>query len=431
MKFNKEVLAIAAPAIVSNITTPVLALVDTAIVGHIGDATLIAAIAVGSGISNMVYWLLNFLRMGSSGLTAQAVGAGREHDAVVVLWRGLLVAFAAAVALWLAAPWVCRGALLLMDAPAEAGSLARMYFYIVAGGAPAVLGMYALSGWFLGRQDSRSPMWMALVTNVANIAASLFFVFVLRLGLRGVAMGTVLAQCVGLAWGLIRAWKLYKPRWPGWRAVADGRQLRRFFSINADIFLRTAALVAVTLWFTRAGAAQGTLTLAANALLMQLFLFFSYFMDGFAFAGEALAGRYAGAKDKAGLRRCIGSVMRWGVAVAVVFAVIYGAGAHVALKALTSDAAVVAEAGRYLWWAAAVPIAGFAAFAWDGIYTGLTRTREMTLAMLAAVAVFFLLWRFLTPLWGNHGLWLAFVAYLAARGLAQTLLYARHPGLRN
>ena len=429
MKVNREVIAIALPAIVSNITTPLLGLVDTAIVGHIGSATGIAAIAVGSSITNMIYWLLNFLRMGSSGLTAQALGAGRRGEAVAVLWRGLCVGVAAALALWCAAPWVCRGVLDFMGAEPDTEVLASRYFFIAVAGAPAVLGMYALSGWFLGMQDSRAVMWMALVTNISNIAISLALVLAAGMGIEGVALGTASAQYIGIASGLIMARHRFHPRWPGWRAVGDGVQLRRFFSINVDIFVRTAALVAVTLWFTRAGAEQGTLTLAANALLMQLFLFFSYFMDGFAFSGEALAGCYAGAADAAGLRRSVASVMRWGAGVAAVFTVVYALGARAVVGLLTDDAAVAAEAGRYLWWAAAVPAAGFAAFAWDGVYTGLTRTREMTVSMLAAMALFFVLWRLLAPSMGNNGLWLAFISYLAARGIALTLMY-RHPRRR-
>lgn len=411
------------PAIVSNITTPVLSIVDTAIVGHIGAAMYIGAIAVGGSMVNLVYWLMNFLRMGSSGLTAQAYGRGDTDECYAVVRRGLFVGAAAALALWLLAVPLCKVILLFMDADAETSALAAKYFFIVVAGAPAVMGNYALSGWFLGMQDSRTPMWMALITNVVNIAVSLTLVVGCGMRIDGVAIGTALAQWGGLAYGLAMLVKRHRTDSPGKKKLFDSPALRQFFSINTDIFLRTAFLVAVTLWFTRSGARQGADMLAANAVLMQFFLFFSYFMDGFAFAAEALSGKYRGADDREGLIKCIRAIFRWGASLAMVFAVVYLAGGRLAVGLLTDDAGVVGAAMGYLPWVVAVPLAGFAAFVWDGVYTGLTMSRKMAASMAIAMAVFFAGSWLLVPALGNHGLWLAFVLYLLSRGVAQTVMF--------
>jgi len=420
---NREILHLALPAIVSNITTPVLSIVDTAIVGHIGAVVYIGAIAVGGSMLNMLYWLMDFLRMGSSGLTAQAFGAGNKNDCFAVLWRGLLVAFLASVSIWLLSVPLCKGLLLFMDADEHTSRLAARYFYIVIAGAPAVMGNYALSGWFLGMQDSRTPMWMALITNVVNIAVSLTLVVGFGMKIEGVAIGTPVAQWVGFIYGLVRAARHYDLPRPKWAEVLRRTDLHRFFAINTDIFLRTACLVAVTLWFTRSGASQGTDILAANAILMQFFLFFSYFMDGFAFAAEALCGKYHGASDHGALHQCIKAIFRWGAAIALIFALIYLAGGGFAITLLTDDATVVDTASHFIGWAVMMPLAGFAAFVWDGVYTGLTLTRRMMQAMALAMIIFFVSCHLFSPSFGNHGLWLAFIAYLLARGLFQTLFW--------
>ena len=424
-QINRDILHLAVPAIVSNITTPVLSIVDTAIVGHIGAAVFIGAIAVGGSMLNLVYWLMNFLRMGSSGLTAQAFGAGRLDESYAVLWRGLTVGGIASLVLWLLAVPVCKGMLVFMDADGTTSALASKYFYIVITGAPAVMANYAISGWFLGMQDSRTPMWMALITNVVNIIVSLTLVVGLGMKIEGVAIGTASAQWAGLAFGLWQIRSRYRADAPARIKIFERTRLRRFFAINTDIFMRTACLVAVTLWFTRTGARQNTDMLAANALLMQFFLFFSYFMDGFAFSAEALSGKYHGASDVTALKQNIRAIFRWGIWLSAVFSVLYLAGASTALGWLTDNGEVVATARRFILWVALVPLAGFGAFVWDGIYTGMTLTRQMAHSMLAAMIVFFAGCYLLIPFLGNHGLWVAFILYLLSRTVAQTLFFRR------
>ncbi len=421
MKSDREILNLAVPAIISNITVPLLSLADSAIVGHLGAAAYLAAIAVGSSMFNMVYWLLGFLRMGTSGLTAQACGAADRSVAEDTLYRGLAVAVSSSLLLILLSPLIADVMMVFMSADAPTSELARTYFRIVIFGAPAVLGTYVLSGWFLGMQDSRAPMWIAVLTNVVNIIVSLLLVYVFQWGMTGVACGTVSAQWIGLIAGLLNVKSRYKPRWPGLPRVMDRKALRRFFSVNSDIFLRTLCLVAVSLWFTRAGSRQGTGTLAANALLMQLFLLFSYFMDGFAFAAEALSGKYLGRADRAGLLYAIKAVFRWGAYVSVVFTILYAVAGSWILSLLTDNRDVIETAGRFLPWAVAVPLAGLAAFAWDGVYIGLTRTRAMLRSMIISMTVFFCGYALLTPAMGNHGLWLAFLIYLFIRGIVLTV----------
>lgn len=420
---NGSILAIALPAIATNITTPLLGLVDAAITGHIGSAVFLGAIALGGTMFNMLYWLLNFLRMGSGGLTAQAYGRGDSEGAAIVLWRGLLLAAALGAAIIAASGTAGQAALRFLDADGATAALAARYFGIAVWGAPAVLAGYVLTGWFLGMQDARSPMWMALCTNVVNIAVSLTLVLGLHWKLEGVATGTLVAQWAGLALGALLL-RRHRPRRVAWRALLRGGGLARYFSINADIMLRTVCLVAVTVWFTRAGAAAGVVTLAANALLMQLFMLFSYFMDGFAYAGEAIGGALHGSGDTRGLRTLARALLRWGGALAAVFAIAYGLGGEAILRLLTDRPEIVADAMHYIGWAALVPVAGVWAFVWDGIFIGTTRTRGMLAAMAMAMAVFFAVWALSRPL-GNHGLWLAFTLYLATRGAAEAAIFRR------
>ena len=417
-------MAIALPAIASNITTPLLGLSDTAITGHIGDAVYLAAIAIGGTMFNMLYWVLNFLRMGSGGLTAQAYGRGDKAEAAAVLWRGMLLS-----ALLGAAIIACSGvagpaAVRFLDADAATAPLATRYFAIAVWGAPAVLGNYVLTGWFLGMQNARAPMWVALATNVVNIALSLWLVIGMGWKIEGVATGTLTAQWAGLALGLLFLHR-YRPQRVAWRVLMRKADLRRYFSINADIMLRTLCLVAVTVWFTRAGARSGTVTLAANALLMQLFMLFSYFMDGFAYSAEAIGGSMHGRGDSAGLRQLIATLMRWGAALAIAFAAIYAIAGRGILSLLTDRPEVVACAAVYLPWAVAVPPAGVWAFIWDGIFIGLTRTRAMLAAMAMAMVVFFATWALAAGPLANHGLWLAFTLYLFTRGAAEWLLFRK------
>ena len=425
MKHFAEIRSIALPAIVSNITTPILSLVDVAITGHIGDAVYIGAIALGGTVFNILYWLFNFLRMGTSGLTAQAYGAADRRRTNLILWRSLAVGLALGIAIIALGAPCGHFVLEFMDADDSTQALASHYFSICIYGAPAVMATYAFTGWFIGMQNSRAPMWVAIATNVVNIAVSASLVFGFGLKIEGVATGTTVAQWFGAIMAMLIILRKYSPERMPWRDILMRSGLVSFFKINSDIFLRTACLVAVTLWFTHAGAVKGVDILAANALLLQLFMLFSFFMDGFAFAGEALAGKYYGRGDSSALKTLIKSLMKTGVICALCFAVLYIVAGEQFLGLLAEDRDVLMVARRYMPWAVAVPLCGFAAFIWDGILIGLTRTRAMLIAMAAAMIIFFGMYFMLYGTMANDALWLSFCAYLATRGTAETILYRR------
>ncbi len=422
---NRKLLALALPSIVANITTPLLGLVDTAIVGHMGSADYIGAIAVGGVMFNMLYWLFSFLRGGTSGLAAQAYGANNSDEQARVLYRSLSIACGIGV-LMILLQWPLQWLLLhFINATTDTATLASTYFSILIYGAPAVLGTYALSGWFLGMQNTTMLMITSIIVNITNIALSLTLVYALGWQVEGVATGTLVAQWIGFGVGL---WLLrrYRPRWQGIKQVMQAESLKRFFKVNVEVMLRTLCLIAVTVWFTKLGAQQGDVTLAINTLLMQLFLLFSYFMDGFAYAAEALVGKSVGAAAHHEQQQCVKTVFGWGIFIATLFFATYAVGGERFLQLLSNNADVVAAANHYYLWAAAIPFASFAAFVWDGVFIGATMTRQLLTSMLAAMITFFVVAYSLMPTMGNNALWLAFILYLAMRGAVQTWQYAHH-----
>ena len=439
---NDKILRLALPSVVTNITVPLLGLVDTAVVGHMGRAEYIAAVAIGTTIFNMTYWLLGFLRMATTGITAQAFGAEARGLVGETLKGSLRWALGfAALLLMLQGP-LLNFSLWLMKPNPEVAQLATEYFRTAIWGAPAMLSSYVLTGWFIGLQDTRTPMRMALLQNVANILLTLFFVYVLHLGVRGVALGTV----VGLYMGVLFAATRLTPLTPS--LLARGRDYIRPLtapsltgraggeSVFFPIFLRTLCLVAVTVYFTTAGSRLGGLYLDANALLMQFFIVFSYFTDGLANAAEALSGEYVGRKDREGLLRVVRQLFLWGFGLALVFTALYASCGSLFLSLLTNQQAVVQTAHAYLPWVIAIPLVAFCAFVWDGVYIGMMRAGRMFVSMLVSALVFFASWFLLhhftqsqadfhASQLGNHALWFSFLAYLATRSLMQTVLFPR------
>lgn len=480
---NKEILQIALPSIVTNITVPLLGIVDVAITGHIGNSTVaIGAIAVGGLVFNMVYWLFNFLRMGSSGLTAQAYGRSDGEGQKQVLRIGVTVAMVCGVlilALQRPMEWLAHWIIAPSD---EVWTLAVQYFRIRVWAAPAVLMLFALNGWFVGMQNSRFPLYIAVGQNLINIAVSYVLVFYYGMGVEGVAMGTVVAQYAGL----IAAWKLstylstkivdnavsgsYKQENVD-KSEDKHTSYQQFFTVNRDIFLRMICLIAVTTAFTSYGSRLSDTLLAVNTLLLQLFTLFSYFSDGFALAGEALVGKYYGASlseelgprsDKEGLIRLqredealaegqrseeysaakkninkvIKRLFAWGGGVMVLFTAIYSLGGLPFLRLLSDEEEVIQASAPYLPWAIGIPVCGIAAFMWDGIFIGLTATRQMFYSLLLGALVFFGLYEGISaliiaqngadPVSGealNHVLWGAFLSYLVTRGVYLSVAY--------
>jgi len=430
MTIDRDILRIALPSIVSNITVPLLGLMDVAITGHLGAASYIGAIAIGSMVFNVMYWLFGFLRMGSSGLTSQALGRRDLQGVVSLLVRAEVIAIVIALAFLLFA-WPLRMlADLIMSPSAEVRPLFHTYFNICIWGAPASLGLYSLSGWFIGMQNSRSPMVVAIFQNVVNMVVSLFLVVVCGMKVEGVALGTLIAQWSGFLLALGLCWKYYGKTIKRYRLTPDlsqreeGREnLSVFFRVNRDIFLRTLCLASVMLFFTSAGSRSGDVILAVNTLLMQFYLLFSYVMDGFAFAGEALSGKRKGAGNYVALHATVRRLFRWGAALTVAFTVVYVLCGQLFVSLLTDDGQVRAASADYLPWAVAVPAFGVMAFLWDGVFIGMTLTRGMLVSSFVATLLFFALYVLLFPVLGNHGLWIAFMVYLLMRGVIQTFWF--------
>ena len=401
---DRQILKIALPAIVSNITVPLLGLVDLTIVGHLGAEAYIGAISVGGMIFNVMYWIFGFIRMGTSGLTAQAYGRKDWHEVGRLFSRSLLIAALLSTLLLLLQVPIRHLALAVMSPSEEVRRYVEVYFNICVWGTLPSLSLSAFSGWFLGLQDSRTPMTIAIAQNITNIVASLLFVYVLGMKVEGVALGTLIAQYAGMLMAVAVYFLRYGKvrRFVHWKGVMVRSDMMRFFRVNRDIFFRTICLVSVFLFFTSAGAWQNDTVLAANAILMQFYILFSYIMDGFAFAGEAVCGRFYGAGDRPN----------------------YLAD-DLIVGLITDEASVVACARDYRVWVWLVPIAGIGAFIWDGIFIGITASRQMLISSVVATVLFFSLWYFLFPIWQNHALWFAFIVYILARGVVQTVLFRK------
>ena len=422
---DRQILLIALPSIISNITVPLLGMIDVAIVGHMGSAVYIGAVAVGSMIFNLVYWLFGFLRMGASGLTAQAFGRRDLSEATMLLSRSLTIALGIAFLL-IILQIPLKGLMFWLIGPtADVTPFASTYFNIVIWGAPASLSLFAVSGWCIGMQNTRIPMTVSIMQNIVNILISLLFVYGLKMKIEGVALGTVIAQYIGflMAIGLIqRSYKRLRSYWK-LKGTFVRQSMMQFFSINRDIFLRTLCLVAVNLYFTSAGARYGAVILSVNTVLIQLYLLFSYFMDGFAYAGEALGGRYYGAYNYGQMRQLLHRLFGWAIMMTVVFTLLYILGGMRIIRILTDEPDVIETASDYIPWAWFIPAAGAAAFIWDGLFIGFTATRGMLVSSVIAALVFFCTYFLTVKQMGNHGLWLAQVLYLSTRGIVQTIWY--------
>lgn len=424
---NKNILRLAVPNIISNITVPLLGMIDMFIVGHLSSELYIGAIALAVLIFNMMYWSFSFLRMGTSGFTAQAYGARDMKESVHVLQRSMLVAIIASTLILLLQYFILQLALYLIQGSPEVMALASTYFYIYVWAAPAVLGTYAFMGWFIGMQDSKTPMFISIAVNIINIILSIFLVFVLHWELEGVALASTLAQWSGFLLCLI-IWSIkYKElrKLLKFNFISNLSELIPFFNVNRDIFLRTICLISVSAFFTSASAKFGNTILAVNSLMMQLFILFSYMMDGFAYAAEALTGRFVGEEDTKSLSSLIRRLFVWGFGLTAVFTILYLLFSENILGLLTDKENVLDMARQYINWALLIPIAGFSAFLWDGIFIGMMASKQMRNSMFVAVVSFFVIYYSTQNMLANNGLWLAFISYLAMRGIMQALIFRR------
>ncbi len=416
-------LALAVPVMISNVTTPLLGVVDTGVVGQIPDPAYIGAVALGSLIFTSLFWAFGFLRMGTTGLTAQALGARNADEVAAALGRALLLAVAIGAAL-IVLQWPIREvAFALLDGSEQVESLARGYFNVRVWAAPATLANYALLGWFIGLGRTDIGLVLQLVLNLTNIALDLLLVLGFGLGVQGVAAGTVAAEALAAAVGVAIA--LRQLRAQGARmsraTLLLRAELTRTVAVNADIMIRSLALIAVFVWFVAHGARQGDVILAANAVLMTFISVAAFFLDGLAFAAEALVGRAIGAAHRAGLLAAVKLTTLWAAGIAFLLSVVFAAAGPVLIDLLTVDEAARAAARTYLPWMALVPFLGVWAFQLDGIFIGATRTADMRNCAALALLAYLAAWATLAPWLGNHGLWAAFyVSYFARAG---TLLY--------
>ena len=400
LNINKDILKLAVPSILANITVPIVGMVDIAVAGHLtGEvATMIGGIAIGSMLFDLLYWNFGFLRVGTGGLAAQAYGRKDIKECSKILTRAIGISLAFALLL-IAIQWIfVKAAFLVVDCTPQVRELASKYFFIRIWAAPATLSLMAFKGWFIGMQDSVSPMVTDFVVNGMNVLMSIVLALGTPMGFAGIAAGTVAAQYSGLLTALALLLVKYARKVfadfsiSDFKTVFTGSETRRFFVMNTDLFVRSLCFIAIYIGFTTISAGFGDLLLAVSSIMMKLLMIFSYFTDGFAYAGEALTGKYIGAKDAPMVRKTVIWTFVWSMGIAVIFMGIYHFAGVPMLRVMTSDAAVIEQSREYLPWLLLMPIIGCAAFTWDGIYIGATASKEIRNAMLWAVVAFAGIW---------------------------------------
>lgn len=425
---HARVLRIAGPIVLSNATVPLLGAVDTGVVGQMGQAAPIGAVAVGAIVLGLLYWTFGFLRMGTGGLAAQAKGAGDAAELSAVLLRALAVGTAAGLVLVLLQLPLIWAALRLAPAGPEVEVLASQYLAIRIWGAPATIALYAVTGWLIAQERTRAVFVLQAWINGLNIGLDLWFVLGLGWGVPGVAAATLMAEWTGLALGLWFCRTAFGPQLTAARArLMDGAALLRMAVVNGNIMLRSVLLKLAFASFVYVGAGLGDVTLAANQVLFQFLDICAFALDGFAFSAESLVGQAVGARSSAALRRAAWMTSVWGAAGAVLLGATFFVLGPAVIDLMATDPAVRAEARQFLPWLAAAPVVGIAAWMLDGIFIGATRTAEMRNAMLASCAVYAAALAILLPGMGNHGLWAALMVFNAARGVTLGLLWPRIP----
>ena len=419
------------PIILANAATPLLGLVDTAVIGNFGNLAQLGAIAFGAMIFNFIYWSFGFLRMGTTGFTAQAVGAGDEAEVRATLGRALLVGAVLGLGLVVLQRPLARLALALLEGSTEVEAITAGYFAMRIWGAPATLGLYALMGTLIGLGQSRHLLWLQLLLNGLNMLLDVLFAGVLGWGAEGIALGTALAEWITVVAAGLTVLKLLRQRHHGrdafwnWRLIGDRLKMVQTVAANTDILIRTLLLLFGFAWFINHSAVYGDAVLGANHILLQLVSFSAFFLDGYAFVAEALVGEALGARQRLRLQLAVWRSTVLSAATALLLALCIILLGNQAVQALTDIVPVRVAAADVMLWAALYVLLSFAAFQLDGIFIGATRTREMRNASLVATLVYLLAWWWLAPLFGNTGLWWAFLVYVCSRALALAAYYPR------
>ncbi len=421
---HRRVLAIALPIVVSNATIPILGAVDTGVVGQLGEAAPIGAVGIGAVILSAVYWVFGFLRMGTTGMVAQARGAGDAAETGALLMRALILGAAAGAVFVLFQAAIFRGAFRLAPASAEVEALARTYLAIRIWGAPAAIALYAVTGWLIALERTRAVLLLQLWMNGVNVGLDVWFVLGLGWGVEGVAAATLVAEWSGLGMGLWLCRAAFAgTAWRDWARIFDRARIARMAQVNGDIMVRSVLLQAAFTTFLFLGAGRGDVALAANQVLLQFLEITAYALDGFAFAAEALVGGAMGARDRPRLRRAALMSSGWGVGLSVPLAVFFAAGGPGLIDLMTTAPEVRSAARVFLPWVVAAPLIGIGAWMLDGIFIGATETRAMRNAMLLSVAIYVAALGLLVPAFGNHGLWAALMVLNAVRAVTLGLRY--------
>lgn len=427
---NKEILRLAIPNIISNISVPLLSTVDTALMGRL-SASHIGAVGIGSMIFNFIYWNFGFLRMGTTGISAQAFGRKDNQEIIDTLGRayliGLIVGLALILVQW---PLNTLSQYLMRVIPTQQ-PLVSTYIYIRIWAAPATLGLYAFTGWFFGMQNAAYPLIITVFSNLFNIVLSFILVYQLEWGVAGVAWGTVIAQYLGLLIAIILFYWKYRShlKYFSFKALVAYERFKVFLKINSDIFIRTFLLTLSFGFFYSSSSQYGELTLAANVILLQFITWMSYGIDGFAFASESLVGKYKGANNLPLMHRAIHYSFWWGMGLAITYSLVYLLFGINLIKLFTTETSVVQESKRYLVWIVLFPIISTPCYIWDGIYIGLTASKSMRNLMIGAIIIFFISFYTVGDWWHNHGLWFTLLLFMLARGIFQQIHYMRKGAL--
>jgi MATE family multidrug resistance protein len=441
VSLNREILRLAVPSILANITIPLVGIVDTAIVGHLSDAAAIGGIAIGTMLFDLLYWNFGFLRIGTSGLAAQAYGAGRKDECRKILVQSLSLASLATLFVWAIQWFFVTAVLAVVPCSAEAASIAREYFYVRIWAAPATLMLFTFKGWFIGMQDTKSPMSTDILVNAVNMLASYYLAVHAGYGVVGVAYGTLLAQYSGLflavaimvlKYGIIHIGTreiLAAMKWP---------ELKRMMSLNGNLFIRSLCFMVVYVGYTSLASRYGDEELAVSSILMKFFMFFSYFVDGFAYAGEALVGKEFGRSradalnDKMSATGSLNDVVRllfnWSIGVGLLFTAVYAVWGDECIALMTSDSGVIAAAKPYMGWLIAMPIVSALAFMWDGVFVGATAGVQIRNAMIWAALAFVIGYITTFSWWGPQALYIAYFAHLFARVAYLTVEWKKNYG---
>ena len=435
---NKAILRLALPSILANITIPLVGIVDTAIVGHLSDAAAIGGIAIGTMLFDLLYWNFGFLRVGTSGLTAQAYGSNNETECRRILLRSLSIAMIAAVVILMIQWLFVTAVLAVVPCSAEVASVAREYFFVRIWAAPATLSLFTFKGWFIGMQDTKSPMAVDILVNVVNMAASYYLAVKTPLSVVGVAYGTLVAQYSGL----ILAVAILLARYIGisvfrnidwWKEALRGAELRRMLSLNTNLFIRSLCFMVVYVGYTSLASLYGDTELAVSSIMMKLFMFFSFFVDGFAYAGEALVGKVFGeskveSRKSKDINPTVRALFSWALVVGLLFTVLYAFWGDEAFALMTSDTTVLMAAEKYKIWLIGMPLISTLAFMWDGVYIGATAGVQIRNSMIWAAVGFIVGYAATFSFVGPQALYIGYFAHLIARAFYLTIQWNKVVG---